>query len=502
MSLLHISKKLSIAAMLALSVTATSLYAAPATAGNCDRKALNIKINDTVTLNEMLTQLSDMCRFSVVAKDAIAQEEMSKPLQGVSIKDLSLREVLDLLIKENNLSYEYSHGILKISALETRTFKVDYITSIREGTAVTKSSVDSAPTKVDDSDDKENKEDNKITTKEKFDFWEKISEEITSVLNNGTEKYVAVAPIINQNAGLVTVTAMKSQIARVDRYLSGMQKRLSRQVLLDVNIISVELNNEYTTGIDWSKFQLGFNTYVGGDPKKLSGYHIDNGNRGKASDTHGTWTIGANLNFNIDGLINFLETKGKTKIISSPKVTTMNNQPAIISVGDTINYVLKSTTTGDYQGGDTQSDDQYSIFVGILLNILPEISDDNRIMLRINPSLSSLKYAEDNVRRENGRREIAPDTLQKKLSSVVWVDDGDTVILGGLIGATKSKNNTRVPVLAEIPLIGNLFKSTADVLSTSELIFVVTPHIIDNTGAPLATSLKELGYSKSIYENE
>lgn len=268
MSLLHISKKLSIAAMLALSVTATSLYAAPATAGNCDRKALNIKINDTVTLNEMLTQLSDMCRFSVVAKDAIAQEEMSKPLQGVSIKDLSLREVLDLLIKENNLSYEYSHGILKISALETRTFKVDYITSIREGTAVTKSSVDSAPTKVDDSDDKENKEDNKITTKEKFDFWEKISEEITSVLNNGTEKYVAVAPIINQNAGLVTVTAMKSQIARVDRYLSGMQKRLSRQVLLDVNIISVELNNEYTTGIDWSKFQLGFNTYVGGGSKE------------------------------------------------------------------------------------------------------------------------------------------------------------------------------------------------------------------------------------------
>lgn len=509
MSLLHISKKFSIAAMLALSVTATSLSAAPAVS-NCDRKALNIKINDTVTLNEMLTQLSDMCRFSVVAKDAIAQEEMSKPLQGVSIKDLSLREVLDLLIRENNLSYEYSNGIVKISALETRTFKVDYITSVREGTAVTKSSVDSAPTKVDDdNDDSTRTDDNKITAKEKFDFWEKISDEITAILNNGTEKYVAVAPIINQNAGLVTVTGMKSQIARVDKYLNGMQKRLGRQVLLDVNIISVELNNEYTTGIDWSKFQLGFNTYVGGNPTTPSGYHITNGNRGKASDTHGTWTIGANLNFNIDGLINFLETKGKTKIISSPKVTTMNNQPAIISVGDTINYVLQSTTKSDTGIADsnTQSDDQYSIFVGILLNILPEISDDNRIMLRINPSLSALKYAEDNVRQvdqngRTGRRDIAPDTLQKKLSSVVWVDDGDTVILGGLIGATKTKNNTRVPVLAEIPLIGNLFKSTADVLSTSELIFVVTPHIIDNTGAPLATSLKELGYSKSIYENE
>ena len=244
MSLLHISRKLSIAAMLALSV-ATSLSAAPAS-GGCDRKALNIKINDTVTLNEMLAQLSDMCKFSVVAKDAIAQEELAKSLQGVSIKDLSLREVFNLLISENNLSYEYSNGVLKISALETRTFKVDYITSIREGTAVTKSSVDSAPVEVGEgsgSNDSEDKDDNKITTKEKFDFWEKISDEITSILNNGTEKYVAVAPIVNQNAGLVTVTGMKSQIARVDRYLKGMQKRLNRQVLLDVSIISVELSN-------------------------------------------------------------------------------------------------------------------------------------------------------------------------------------------------------------------------------------------------------------------
>ncbi|MDA3049341.1 pilus (MSHA type) biogenesis protein MshL [Campylobacter sp. JMF_02 ED1] len=505
MSLLHTSKKLSLAAMLALSLGVTGLSAA----SNCDRKALNIKVNDVVTLNEMLTQLSDMCRFSVVAKDAIAQEELAKELQGVSIKDMSLREVFDLLIKENNLSYDYSNDVLKVSALETKTFKVDYITSVREGIATTKASVDSSPIETDDSgDEKVDINDNKITTIEKFDFWEKMSEEITSILNNGTEKYVAVAPIINQNAGLVTVTGMKSQIARVDRYIQSMQKRLGRQVLLDVNIVSVELNNEYTTGIDWSKFQLGFNTYVNGSSLTPTTYSITNGYSGKASGTNGAWTIGANLNFSIDGMINFLETKGKTKVVSSPKVTTMNNQPAIISVGDTINYVLiksrESVTSSEGDSVDVEQT-QYSIFVGILLNILPEISDDNRVMLRINPSLSSLKYAEDENRQTDSdgnivARTIAPDTLQKKLSSVVWVDDGDTVILGGLIGGTKSKRNTRVPVLAEIPLIGNLFKSTADVVSTTELIFVVTPHIIDNTGAPLATSLKELGYSKSIYE--
>ncbi|MDA3052475.1 pilus (MSHA type) biogenesis protein MshL [Campylobacter sp. JMF_01 NE2] len=525
MSLLHTSKKLSLAAMLALSLGVTGLSAA----SNCDRKALNIKVNDVVTLNEMLTQLSDMCRFSVVAKDAMAQEELAKELQGVSIKDMSLREVFDLLIKENNLSYDYSNNVLKISALETRTFKVDYITSVREGVATTKASVDSSPIEVGDDIDDAKLDDNKITSTEKFDFWEKISDDITSILNNGTEKYVAVAPIINQNAGLITVTATKSQIARVDSYLKSMQKRLGRQVLLDVNIISVELHNEYTTGIDWSKFQLGFNTYIdnAGTASLFNfgnsvGRTITNGTggnaalnvgtttggttnqwSGKTSTSNGAWAIGANLNFSIDGMINFLETKGKTKVVSSPKVTTMNNQPAIISVGDTINYLLLESATSLTAASDgssvTSDQTQYSIFIGILLNILPEISDDNRIMLRINPSLSSFKYAEDDVKTSTPRN-IAPDTLQKKLSSVVWVDDGDTVILGGLIGQTKSKNNTRVPILAEIPLVGNLFKSTADVLSTTELIFVVTPHIIDNTGAPLATSLKELGYSKSIYE--
>lgn len=529
MSLLHISKKVSLAALVALSVVGSSLVAAPS--ANCDRKALNIKVNETVTLNEMLTQLSDMCQFSFVAKDSVAAKELNKELQGISIKDLSLREVFDLLVSENNLSYEYKNGTLKISALDTRTFKVDYITSVREGTAITKSSVDAAPVELG-STDEEGKQDNMIQTKEKFDFWEKISEEITLVLNNGTEEYVAVAPIINQNAGLVTVTGTKSQLRRVEAYINKIQKRLSKQVLLDVNIVSVELDNDYTSGIDWSRFQLGFSSYIGnpfgftkqsnggllGDPytdtrtnttvgaralSAGSGWNGASNGRGTVKNNGATWIFGAGLNFNIDGMINFLESKGKTKVISSPKVTTMNNQPAIISVGDNINYqVLEETTNNNTIGGDTsRTYTQYSTFVGILLNILPEISDDNRVMLRINPSLSAFKYEEDNVKATEPRS-IAPDTQQKKISSVVWVDNGDTVILGGLIGQTKMKDNNSVPVLSSLPLIGGLFKSTHDKLSTTELIFVVTPRIIDSTSVPLSKSLKELGFSKSIYENE
>lgn len=511
MSLLHISKKIGIATLLAVSV-ATSLNAA---SSSCDKRAFNIKVNDVVTLNEMLTQLSDMCKFSVVAKDAVAAEELKKELQGVGIKDLSLREIFDLLISENNLSYDFSNNVLKISALQTKTFKVDYITSVREATAVTKASVDSDPIEMGNEGNSESKQDNLISAKEKFDFWEKISDEVTSILNNGTEKYVAIAPIINQNAGLVTITGMKSQIARVDAYINKMKKRLERQVSLDVSIVAVELSNSYTTGIDWSKFQLGFNTYLGGDPSNPTRYTFGNRNNPsangnnvesqKASDSNGVWAIGANLNFNIDGMINFLETKGKTKIISSPKVTTMNNQPAIISVGDVINYRIQENTTsgGQTDAGTTSvTYTNYSTFIGILLNILPEISDDNRIMLRVNPSLSDFKYQADREATTQLNRVMAPDTIQKKISSVVWVDNGDTVILGGLIGQNKGKDNKNVPFLSDIPLIGNLFKSTADRLTTTELVFVITPRIIDNTDTKVSDSLKELGFSKSLYTNE
>ncbi|CZE49441.1 pilus (MSHA type) biogenesis protein MshL [Campylobacter geochelonis] len=526
MSLLHINKKFGVAFVLAMSLAASSLSAN----STCDRRAFNIAVTDVVTLNEMLVQLSDVCKFSVVAKDAIAADELKKQINGINIKDLSLREVFNVLISENNLDYEYSNSVLKVSALQTKTFKIDYITSIREGTAITKASVDSAPVEVGNDGDNERESDNQISTKERFHFWENVSGEITAILNNGTEKYVAIAPIINENAGLITVTATKAQINRVAKYVADMQRRLKRQVILDVSIIAVDLRNDYTTGIDWSKFNIGFNSYLdntgtsslyrfsngGGqtigmaDPK-VSGSNNppivpsinQSGYSGKASNNRGIWAIGANFNFNIEGMINFLETKGKTKVISSPKVMTLNNQPALISVGDNINYRVKEESTNPNQiNPDTKNTyTQYSVFIGILLNILPEISDDNKIMLRINPSLSNFKYEDDNTRQMN-IREIAPDTLQKKLSTVVTVGDGDTVILGGLIGQTKGKDNTSVPLLSSIPLIGDLFQSTKDKLTTTELVFVVTPRIFDNTNVPIRESLKELGYSKSLYSYE
>ena len=499
--------KIIITAALA-SFLATPIMAKPST---CLSKNFSMKITDDVSLGDVLNQLSEMCDFSIVAKDSYSKKELDEKVFGVNIRNMSLSEVFDLLLNEKNLSYEFANNVLKISSLQTRIFKIDYITSVREGTAITKASVDASPSEVGSSSSSDSSssdiknENNLIRTTEKFDFWEKLDAELKAILNNSSEHITAPDPIINQNAGLITVTATPSQLKRVEKYIAEMQRRLKKQVVIDVSIIAVDLNNEYKQGVDWSKFELGFNTYIGNPGSNTSSSAKWTNRSNSLSDGFGrTLNIAANLNFSIDGMINFLETNGKAKVVSSPKVTTLNNQQALISVGDNINYRVQEQTDSGNSNSDrlTTTYKQYSVFIGILLNLLPEVSDNNKIMLRINPSLSSFKYAEDDTRGQNTAiREIAPDTVQKKLSTVVQVNSGDTIILGGLIGQTKNKQNTAVPLLADIPLIGNVFKSTRDGIRTTELIFVITPRVVDlEDPKPVKQSLKDLGFSKTIYE--
>lgn len=170
----------------------------------------------------------------------------------------------------------------------------------------------------------------------------------------------------------------------------------------------------------------------------------------------------------------------------------LNNQQAIISIGDTINYQVKDTSKGTENGTTvSESFSNYSIFIGILLNILPEISDDGKIMLRINPSLSDFKYLEDNQRQKEPRT-IAPDTIQKKLSTVVQVENNQTLILGGLISHNQNKNENEVNFFSKIPLIGELFKSNDELSSISEIVFIITPTLVENSRN--VPSLKELGF--------
>lgn len=476
----------------------------------CEYRTFNIKTNNKATANELLFELAEVCDFSIVVKDTEAEKILNKNLSGINIKNLSLDEIFQIIVSDNDLFYSYDKNFLKISALTTKSFKVDYITSVREGTAVINASVDATPTEEGGKRDTTGQSQNMITSNDTFDFWKTIATELSAVLNTGAETYKTQAPIINPNAGMITITATKKQLDRASDYIDMIKERLHRQVLIDVSIISVSLKSGNKTGVDWSKFSLGFK----------SSTIFNNSNQGQAhsnaypSDTTTNTlydsSVIKNLNnltvvndgiFSISGLIDFLGSSGETKVVSSPKVLTMNNQQALITIGDNINYRVPEDTTNTAATTNTTlttTYTNYSIFIGVLLNITPEISENNEIILRINPSVSNFKYSDDDIRMSNPR-EIAPDTSEKKLSTVVKVKDGSTIILGGLITSNKGQDNSNVPLLSSIPLLGEAFKHSADTLSSSELVFVITPRIVGEKGIDKAT-LKDLGFSQAVYE--
>ncbi|NPA65062.1 MAG: pilus (MSHA type) biogenesis protein MshL, partial [Epsilonproteobacteria bacterium] len=252
-----------------------------------------------------------------------------------------------------------------------------------------------------------------------------------------------------------------------------------------------------TTGIDWSQFNIAINGILDQQnniyPTNPAVTYEFTGQAGKYSNLA---TTVINATFNMTGLLNFLKQSGDVYTLSNPKILTLNNQPAIISIGETLNYnvatnvVITASTAGLAEKTYTPG----SVFVGILLNITPEITKENDIILRINPSISELRDPEQaSYFGDAGFREIAPDTKEKKLSSVVKVKDGSTLILGGLISNTKNFTINGVPILKDIPLFGNLFGSKKRQNQRFELIFVIRPKVIEN-GTTEGIGLKDLGF--------
>lgn len=447
---------------------------------DCQKKLFNININENLSIEESLGELANYCSFSIVIKDEFAREKLLTNQNNIHIHQMNLDEIFKLFITENDLGYEFDGKVLKISALQTKIFKISYITSVREGQSITKASVDAKP-KQNEFSQNEDIEDNMIKSMEKFDFWQNIENEINALLIS-TKGYESKA-IINPNAGIITIIGTNSQLQKVKNYLQKLEYRLKKQAIIDVSIIAVSLNKKHSSGINWQNFNLGLNS----TNSDGSGSFIQ-----LQSGQGFVKNLGLRADLNFDSVLNFLSQSGKTKVLSNPKLMALNNQQAIISVGDTINYQIKESSKGTENGSTvSESFNNYSIFIGILLNILPEISDDDKIMLRINPSLSDFKYPEDNIKQKEPRT-IAPDTIQKKLSTVVQVENNQTLILGGLISHNQTQDDSSVNFLSKIPLLGLFFKGSNELSQATEIVFIITPSIIDNIKN--TPSLKDLGF--------
>ena len=491
--------------LLPICVAAITLITPVSSSADCSFELFNITSSKETRIIDYIEQLSDECSMTIIITDNYAKKYLKKKLNKTHIKNLTIDEVLNVLLNENNLSYTLKNNVLKISYLTTEIFNIDYVLSQRIGkgsTDITLSSnsiQEQGGNAKQDSSAQASASQSGITIEntDEVKFWLDLDKEFRKVLNMPQDEYEATKPIINKNAGLVTVTATNKQMYRFKKYLEKLQKKVQLQVLIDVQLLSVTMNKSKTTGIDWQQLYALQNVQLSVNTKKyenVDSYNSDgtiastlyNGGKDFAS------LIDVKAGGNLNEVVKFLKTQGDVKSISNPKVLTLNNQPALITAGTEYFYKISSTETlsGGTTGTQSSNENIQSVFAGVLLSITPEIADDDTITLIINPSLSETNS--DITQETNAGRSMPPDLNRRQLSSVVTVKDGHKIILGGLINSKNSKKENKVPILGSIPLLKTLFSYNENIKTVEELVIIVSPHIIRKDDKSI--SLAKFGY--------
>jgi general secretion pathway protein D len=494
---------------------------------DCSYELFSISSAKDTRIIDFVDQLSDECGFSIIVTDPSAESFLEKKLNKTNLKNLTIDEVLEIILSENNLSYTLENNLLKISYLTTKVFEIDYILSQRKSKGSTDVTLSSTPSmqgmmgggmggmggmaggamggmaggamggmgsRMPGSNSQSGI---KIESEDEVKFWEELDLEFQKILNRPHDAYEASAPIINKNAGLVTVTATNKQIKRFTEYLKQLQNKVQLQVLIDVQLLSVTMNKGRTTGIDWKQLYALQNLNVAIDRRdwqNVTEYEdtsITEGIYGDAKAVGSMITLKGDAKLN--EVVKFLQTQGDVTAISNPKVLTLNNQPALITAGREYFYKIINTQTlagGAGAGAQSQNQNVQSVFAGVLLEITPEISDDKTITLKISPSLS--ETASDISQVDNSGRTMPPDLNRRQLSSVVTVKDGNRIILGGLINTQNTMESNKVPLLGDIPVVNYLFKYEEEIKQVQELVIIIEPRIIDKEVN--SVSLSELGY--------
>ena len=498
-------------------------FSTSVSASECSSKLFSVTIDSKLTVSDVIDNLADTCSLTVLVKDDAAKKRMNKKLYYVKLKNSTLKGFLNIILKENDLHYTLNGNVLKISYLITKTFRVHYISGQRKGKSNANVTIanSSNSSSGSGSDASESRTGISIESNDEFKFWKTVESEIQRILigaGDGSTHYAKagggwtgpdgqvweynpLAPIVNPEAGMITVTGTSRQISRVGKYIHTLTKQIKQQVLIDVRILAVQFDDSKTSGVDWSQLyslqNVAINTLVM-KQKDISSFTFDNAAGGINEFAYGSGQSSDSKLINITGntkiqdVVKFLNTQGDVKAISSPRVMTMNNQPALISVGKELFYKIKSTSAlGSGSNSNTAEGEIVdSVFAGILLDITPEIDEEGMITLKINPSISDTV---NNVTGDASTRSIPPDLIRRQIASVIKVKDGQRAILGGLIVSKNGVKVNKVPLLGDLPLLEYAFKHEEQIKTVEELVFIITPHIIKNEKS---VSLKDLGYTK------
>jgi MSHA biogenesis protein MshL len=501
--------------------TAASLPALPALSGGGaiaerPRRVSSLTANGedvSVVIRELAQQFGMQYRIDPAVRGRV----------NTTLRNMTLTEALDAIVPQG-VTYQIENGVLRVgpARLETRIFSMDYVALNRVGTASTiiqrrlgtgssggiggigggalggasSGGLGGGSGNVAGGADV-------ISAISVADAWEEIRVTMEALIfdalpNSGQNPnaqtagaapmglgtvgrpYSRVSPdgrrlIINPMAGTITVSAFPAQLEQVEVSIRTFESSIQRQVLIEAKIVEVNLDRSFEFGIDWNVLASA-------------------GTAGLSVRTQSTQrTPNSNVQFTLSGspgsitaVLNALSSQGDVRVLSSPRVSALNNQRAVFDVttGEIVFNVTQTPISNP--GGQVTFVSQVTpqqVNVGIVLDVLPQIGADNSVTMNIRPVVTSVRNTAT-FTGPDGTQFQAPVIDTRESDTMARLRAGETIIIGGLMQTRREKVESGIPGLRSIPLLGRLFTSSRDVERKAELVIFLTPTII--SGQPAA----------------
>jgi MSHA biogenesis protein MshL len=448
-----------------------------------------------------------------LARDASMNVDIDPSLEGIvtlNAIDQTLPQILDRIARQVELRYEIQDRNIIITPDKPyfRTYKIDYVNLSRESTGTISIATQIATTGTGAIAEGgvqvgggagNNNSTTAITNTSDHRFWQTLTQNILAIVGeqatgSATGLPVTNSVIPNPEAGVINVRATSKQHQDIQAFIDQVMANAQRQVLIEATVVEVTLNDQYQAGIDWSVIHriggrgAGFDVVQGIGP-------IPGANPTRRQLRDVTSFILQYLNPDSDGkriqvLLNLLREFGDLKVLSSPKIMVLNNQTAVLKVVRNEVFFEIDVQPGFVSFGaasqPTVDTTAKTVPVGFIMTVTPQINENDQITLNVRPTISTIFNEVPDPNPELRRAgfnivNLVPEIEVREMESVLKLSNGQVAVLGGLIQDSIRKGTSSVPLLSDLPILGDIvFKSRDNEYIKTELVIFLRPAVIRN----------------------